>query len=192
MYKFLKKALKSLLADLAQEDASPENEEPLDYKIAAKSLEIKPKLKKASWRILAEEFPKNMKPYLDGFSDEDAHSFCEHVKVNALAGYRADRLATIIQENYKLTDAKAESLASQASSIYMTLFRRLRFREAGITRFIWRTAGDQRVCAECARLNGKTFSYSNPPIVHCKGKDVWTGENCGCRCIEEPILDPIE
>jgi len=184
--------LKTLFDMPAQSGIPPTEGDTVEIGLTAESLEIKPELTKASWKILAKQFPEHMRLYLAEFPDVDVQRFCEVATENALAGYRADRLATIIQENFKIPAVKAETLACQATSVYMTLFQRLKHGEAGVTRFIWRTAGDQRVCPDCARLDGKTFLYTDPPVIHCTGRDVWTGEYCGCRCIEESVLDPIE
>ena len=158
----------------------------------AKTLEIVPELEKKSWGILSEEFPKHMGLYLSGLPGINPKRFCAKVMENALVGYRADRLASIIEAEFDIPAAKAEALAGISTSVYMTLFRRLKYMEAGVTHFIWRTSGDQRVCATCAKLDGKIFAYSNPPVVRCCGRDVWTDEYCGCRCIEEPVLDSID
>lgn len=192
MFKTISKMLKTLF-DMPAESGTPSIECEIDeIGLTAESLEIKPELTKPSWKILSKQFPKHMSLYLVEFPDIDVQLFCELATKNALAGYRADRLTNIIQENFKIPATKAETLACQATSVYMTLFQRLKHGEAGVTRFIWRTAGDQRVCPECARLNGKTFLYTGAPVIHCTGRDVWTGEYCGCRCIEEPLLDPVE
>lgn len=191
MFKAFSKILKSIFPSQAA-DESPSEDGVVDVDTAAKSLEITPELEEKSWKILAEEFPKHMAGYHSEFPNIDFKRFCTKATENALAGYRADRLATIIETEFNVPAAKAESLAAIATSVYMTLFRRLKHMEAGVTRFVWRTSGNQRVCAACAKLDGKIFAYSNPPVVHCSGRDVWTDEYCGCRCIEEPVLDPID
>lgn len=192
MFKTIGKIFKTLFDMPAKSGPQLINGDIIEVGLKAESLEIKPELAKASWEILSKQFPEQMRLYLAEFPDVDVQRFCEYATKNALAGYRADKLTTIIQENFKIPTKKAETLACQATSLYMTLFQRLKHGEAGVTRFIWRTAGDQRVCPECARLDGKTFLYTDPPVMHCTGRDVWTGEYCGCRCAEEPVLDPIE
>ncbi|MEW6403666.1 MAG: phage minor head protein [Chloroflexota bacterium] len=192
MFRAFGKFLKSLFDASRSADELSSEDRVIEVGAVAKSLEITPELEEKSWKILAEEFPKHMAVCLSEFPRIDCKQFCTKATENALAGYRADRLASIIETEFNVPAAKAESLAAISGSVYMTLFRRLKHMEAGVTRFIWRTSGDQRVCAACAKLDGKTFTYSDPPVVHCCGRDVWTDEYCGCRCIEEPVLDPID
>lgn len=192
MLKILGKIIKALFGASGESRAPSVENDVNEIGSIAKSLEIEPELKKKSWGILSEEFPKHMGVYLSGFPEVNPKKICAKVMENALAGYRADRLASIIEAEFGVSAAKAKVLSGISTSVYMTLFRRLKHMEAGVTRFIWRASGDQRVCAACARLDGKIFTYNNPPVVHCSGRDVWTGEYCGCRCVEEPILDPID
>ncbi len=74
----------------------------------------------------------------------------------------------------------------------MSEFRRLNFSEAGVTRYIWRTAKDRRVRDAHAHLDGKTFFYSDPPIVDpATGRRRNPGMDYGCRCFDQPLLDPL-
>ncbi len=59
----------------------------------------------------------------------------------------------------------------------------LRQASAGIREYIWRTVGDDRVRPEHRALNGKKFSWDDPPSVGHPGEPV------NCRCFGEPVFD---
>ena len=58
----------------------------------------------------------------------------------------------------------------------------------GHTRYIWQTAGDQRVRDTHRVLNGKIFDFNNPPIIDELGNRGNPGEDYQCRCIARIIL----
>ena len=162
------------------------------FEKSARSLAIMPTLTEESLKILAEEYTENLKLYIKKFTEESINDLRTQTEDNAIAGYRFDRLAKIIEDKYKVSATKAEFLARTETSIFMSKFREREFSEAGITRYIWRTSGDQRVRDVHKHLNGKIFFYSQPPIA-----DIATGTRANpggiwnCRCIDEPILDPV-
>jgi SPP1 gp7 family putative phage head morphogenesis protein len=79
------------------------------------------------------------------------------------AGYRSDRMSEMLQADYGLSQGLASSLSAQSASIVLSKYRELRYRDIGCTRYKWSTSHDQRVCARCQALNGKVFSWDNPP-----------------------------
>ena len=62
--------------------------------------------------------------------------------------------------------------------------------DAGITRYEWSTSDDSRVRASHAKLDGKIFSWDDPPIVDEKtGRRCHPGQDYQCRCVALPIFD---
>jgi SPP1 gp7 family putative phage head morphogenesis protein len=62
----------------------------------------------------------------------------------------------------------------------------LRQNELGISRYTWRTMGDERVRETHAAKDGKVFSWDDPPAD--TGNP---GEEIQCRCYAEPILSDL-
>ena len=62
---------------------------------------------------------------------------------------------------------------------------RLRQTNLGITHYIWRTSLDERVRPTHAALEGKRFSWDNPPDVGNPGEDYQ------CRCTAEPDFQEL-
>ena len=159
---------------------------------STKSLAIMPDLTEGSRNILREEYSENMKLSIQKFTEETIKDLREKTEANATAGYRFDKLADEIQDRYKISEAKAKFLARQETSLFMAEFRKNRFSEAGITRYIWRDSGKPCVRPDHKRLNGRTFFYSDPPIVdRASGRRGNPGQDYGCQCIDEPVLDPV-
>ncbi len=69
--------------------------------------------------------------------------------------------------------------------------------EAGVTHYIWRTVGDDKVRPSHAANDGKVFAWSNPPPTGHPGDDY----NCRCQAepyypldgsdIDDPPLNPV-
>ena len=162
------------------------------FKKAAEGLEVQPHLSDESMETLREEYLENLRLFVKNFADREIFALRSAVQDNARAGYRFSRLASIIKERYQVTESKANFLARQETSLFMSEFRRLNFSEAGVTRYIWRTARDRRVRDAHAHLEGRVFFYSDPPIVDpASGRRRNPGQDYGCRCFDQPLLDTV-
>lgn len=138
---------------------------------------------------LKRQYADSLKPYIKKFSADTIRELREAVEVNALQGYRFDSLIKRVQNRYDVSKSKAEFLARTETSRYVSLHRKTRFEEAGITQYIWRTAGDARVREDHKKLNGQTFSYKNPPIIdESTGERGNPGMTYNCRCVDEPVI----
>ena len=162
------------------------------FKKTAETLEIMPELSEASKTIMTEEYSENLKLSIKNFTTEQILSLREATEENATQGYRFDRLSHEIHDSFKASAAKAEFLARQETSLFMANYRKQRFSEAGVTRYIWRTSRDARVRDQHKHLEGKVFFYSQPPVVdRASGRRANPGCDFGCRCVDEPVLDPV-
>lgn len=97
-------------------------------------------------------------------------------------GERWENLVEQISERGKVSESRAKLIArDQAGKFYGDL-NRVRQTDLGITRFIWRDVGDNRVREEHALLNGRSFTWADAP-------DGGPGEAINCRCYAEPDLE---
>lgn len=119
-----------------------------------------------------------------------------------LDGYK--RGATItdmtksIQEQYRLSKRKAQLLARDQVSSLNSQISKMQQQDAGCTKYRWSDSRDSRV-RDCHRsLNGKVFSWDEPPEMWYETKSrgrVYTGRHChpgediGCRCVAIPVFD---
>lgn len=103
-------------------------------------------------------------------------------------GYTQDDLAQVIETEFGMTQRHAEFLARQETKIIKSKIIRDRAVNLGHTRYIWQTAGDQRVRDTHRVLNGKIFDFNNPPIIDELGNRGNPGQDYRCRCIARIIL----
>lgn len=159
---------------------------------AGKALEIMPELTDAAKAALAKDYSINMDLWIQKWCEETIQELRETVEDNAMEGYRFDSLIAGIRGRYGVSMSKAKFLARQETGLFMSKYRQGRFKDAGITRYIWDTAGDGRVREDHKHLDGKIFAYANPPIVDAStGRRANPGQDYNCRCVDRPILDRV-
>jgi SPP1 gp7 family putative phage head morphogenesis protein len=159
------------------------------FKSVARELELLPTLGADARARLAADYSTNMKLWIKKFSAEQIVALRGIVEKNALTGYRFDALMDGIQNRYSVGRTKATFLARQETALFMSKFRRERYGEAGVTRYTWSTSHDERVRDRHKHLDGKVFSYADPPIVDAAtGRRGNPGEDFNCRCVDIPVL----
>lgn len=161
------------------------------FKHAADLIKVSPKLSPESKAELKREYSKNMDLWIDKFSRQEIEALRRRVELNAQQGFRFDRLIASIKNRYSVSENKAAFLARQETSLFLAKFREKRFKDAGIRRYRWSTAGDRRVRDGHERLNGKIFSYDDPPIVQSIPtiRRANPGQDYNCRCVDIPVFE---
>jgi SPP1 gp7 family putative phage head morphogenesis protein len=66
----------------------------------------------------------------------------------------------------------------------------VRQRQAGVKRYRWITSRDERVRPMHSDLDGKDFTWDDPPVTDRKGNRNHPGRDFRCRCTARPILVP--
>jgi SPP1 gp7 family putative phage head morphogenesis protein len=108
-------------------------------------------------------------------------------------GTRWEDLALIIEKDYGASVSRARLIARDQVSKFNGDLNRVRQQDLGISKFIWRTAGDERVRTnETAgegyghvERNGIEYEWSDPP----EGET--PGEPINCRCYADPVLESV-
>ncbi len=167
------------------------------FKPMARKLEVSPELSEQSRDRMADEYSENLKLDIQKFADDQIFTLREAVEENAREGYRFDKLIPKIKDRYGVSVRKAKFLARNETSIFMSKYHEQRYGEAGITEYIWSTSHDARVRPALGThgsdnhrvLDGRTFRFSNPPVVDpAKGRKANPGQDYNCRCVAIPIL----
>lgn len=140
---------------------------------------------------LARRYTESIRPFVEDFSSKMVLELRAMVSENARTGYRFDTLVDRLQGRFDVSQSKAEFLARNETSRFVSEHRRQRFGDAGITHYVWQTSGDSRVRPDHAKLDGKTFAYSNPPVVDETGRRANPGFDYQCRCVDEPVLPAV-
>lgn len=107
-------------------------------------------------------------------------------------------ISKAIQDAYNVSKHKAQMLARDQVSTLNSQISKLQQQDAGCTKYRWSTSKDSRV-RDCHReLDGKTFSWDDPPEMWYETKSagrVYTGRHCHpgedycCRCVAIPVFD---
>jgi SPP1 gp7 family putative phage head morphogenesis protein len=101
-------------------------------------------------------------------------------------------LAKLIAGRAKVSNSKALFLATdQTLKLHSGIMRR-RHEAAGLDKYTWSTSLDERVRPMHAELEGKTFSYDDPPVTNEAGDVNNPGQDFACRCVAIPQLGDEE
>ena len=104
------------------------------------------------------------------------------IKQGFVSGVRHEELADKLVKQGSILENRARLIARNEIGNLNSQLTTSRHQALGISRFVWSTAGDERVRDEHALLDGQEFSYNNPP------DEGLPGEPIGCRCNSYPIL----
>lgn len=99
-------------------------------------------------------------------------------------------LAAEIEKVYHTGKYRARFLARDQMAKLNGQINKEQQQDAGVTEYIWRTVGDERVRESHKKLNGRKFSWSNPPIVDDKTQRRCAPmEDYQCRCVPIPVFN---
>jgi len=99
-------------------------------------------------------------------------------------GNTAGSMIKEIQRIGKVTAKRAKLIARDQSSKLNSALSQQRQQNLGVTEYVWRTAGDERVRDNHRSKNGRTFRWDSPP------KDTGhPGQDIQCRCVAQPIIN---
>lgn len=130
--------------------------------------------------------------------NETLGSMREIILTGFKKGQTMTDISKAIQEEYNVSKHKAQMLARDQVATLNSQISKLQQQDAGCTKYRWSTSKDSRV-RDCHRaLDGKTFSWDDPPEMWYKTKKsgiVYTGRRCHpgedycCRCVPIPVFD---
>lgn len=103
-------------------------------------------------------------------------------------GATTTQIARDIQIAYGVSKRRAAFIARDQTAKLNRQIQKAQQQDAGINEYIWDTSGDERVRESHKALNGKKFSWENPPLND-DGRNCHPGEDYGCRCIARPVFD---
>ena len=138
---------------------------------------------------LADKYSHNMNLYVKGWTEKSIERLRDRVLINTFEGNRASNMVHELMHDYQISFNKAKFLARQETSLLMSQFREERYKSCGVTKYRWITAGDERVRPYHRRLNGKIFTWDNPPVVDEMGHRAHPGQWYRCRCLAAPVIE---
>ena len=104
-------------------------------------------------------------------------------------GLRVEELAALIDERTDVGQSHAELIARDQTLKLNANLSQDRMKGAGVTQYTWSTSNDDRVRPMHADLDGKTFSFSDPPVTDDDGNTNNPGEDFQCRCVALPLIE---
>jgi SPP1 gp7 family putative phage head morphogenesis protein len=161
-----------------------------DFAKTAKALSIPFRMTEEQKRIIAKEWGNNLEKYIVDWAAERITEMRRKVQLNAFEGRRAENLEKMLRTEYGASAAKAKFLARQETSLLLSKYQETRYKSAGVTRYRWSGADDERERPDHKALNGKIFSWDSPPITdHRTGARNNPGEDFNCRCVAVAIVE---
>jgi len=105
-----------------------------------------------------------------------------------ISGDRAEEIAQELMRTTQVTESRAKLIARTEVARTNAVITQARSQYVGATHYIWRTARDASVRDTHKKLEGKVFSFADPPEIPNEGRH-GPGEFPNCRCYAEPIID---
>lgn len=162
-----------------------------DFKKTVRGITVEAELTPERKRQIAKQYTDNMKLYIKDWTEKEITKLRKDVQKSTFAGLRYETMIKTIQESYGTSKSKAKFLARQETSLLMTTFKETRYKDAGINEYEWRcVVGSPKhpVRPMHKRLDGKKFTWDNPPIVDESGNRKHPGQDYNCRCTAIPIV----
>jgi len=91
----------------------------------------------------------------------------------------------IMSDRTDVSDSRAKLIARDQVAKLTGELTKERQLDMGVTGYIWRTVGDERVRDSHSEVDGKFFTWDNPPF---ETDGNHPGEDYQCRCWAEPVL----
>lgn len=153
-----------------------------------------------------------LKPALDQFQDrnvgliktlvgkqlDDVRSIVEEAESGA---WRVEVLSDKLKDSFGVSESRANLIARDQVLKLNGQLTQTRQKGAGITKYIWTTAGDERVRGNPDGpnprglhydLDGTTQSWDAPPEISEDGRTGHPGDDYQCRCTAFPVLDELD
>lgn len=161
------------------------------FQESVRNITVAPKLSLEQRKRIAEEYSGNMRLYIKDWTASEIQQLRKKVQSVTFDGDRYESMIKMIQKRYGVSQSKAKFLARQETSLLVTKFKEIRYQDAGVNEYKWRcVAGspDHPVRPMHKALDGKRFSWDNPPVVDELGNRKHPGQDFNCRCTAVPIV----
>jgi SPP1 gp7 family putative phage head morphogenesis protein len=126
---------------------------------------------------------------LRDFIINQANQLRGKIRENLVSGARIDRLGKIVEAQLGVAKRKIHTVAEHGIAEVISDFREERYKDLGVGRYVWVTQHDERVRDDHRALEGKVFSWDEPPVTdRATGARNHPGQDYNCRCTARPIL----
>lgn len=153
------------------------------------SLKVKVILSPTERQQLTESYTNDMTLAVKNFADEQVVRLRQLVEQSLFEGLNDQNLVDVIQKEFNVTKNKAMFLARQETGLLVSAYRKVTYSTVGSKQYRWSTSHDDRVRTMHKQLDGKIFSWDDPPVTNEKGDRNHPGEDWQCRCTPIPIFE---
>jgi SPP1 gp7 family putative phage head morphogenesis protein len=161
-----------------------------DFSEIVSKVAIPPKMSDRAREVISQSWANNLDLYIQNWADESILKLRSDIMSNTMRGQRAENMVKAIVEEYGVSQRKAKFLAKQETSLLMSKFQENRYKDVGITKYRWSTSRKKNVRHDHKVLEGKIFSWDNPPVTDQKtGARNNPGEDYNCACVAVPIVE---
>jgi SPP1 gp7 family putative phage head morphogenesis protein len=160
---------------------------------------IKLRSAEPSLGAVMDEFRRTNVERITGMLDDQLDKFENILREGE--GRRVESLAKDFENQLDITENRARLIARDQVLTLNAQVNQTRAEAAGITRYIWTTAGDERVRGNPSGLwpdgmhfdlDGEEFDFDDPPVTNDDGDTNNPGEDYQCRCTAFPIIPAFE
>lgn len=140
------------------------------------------------YREMLEKWVSNNVELIKTVSGQSLEKMKELVYQNYMKGSTTTGIVKEIQRQYGMSKRHAKLIARDQTAKLNADITESQQRDAGVSRYKWSGVMDQRERKSHRELEGKTFSWDNPPDV---GGDrrCHPGQDYQCRCCAIPVFD---
>lgn len=153
------------------------------------ALKVKVHLSPTERQQLTDDYTNDMSLAVKNFADEQVVKLRQLVEKSLFEGLNDQNLVDAIQKEFNVTKNKAMFLARQETGLLVSAYRKVTYSTVGSKRYKWSTSHDDRVRTMHKELDGKIFSWDDPPVTDDKGNRNHPGEDWQCRCQAIPIFE---
>lgn len=166
------------------------NEEGKEIQKTVRKLHvIEPELSPMQQQAMVEQYTNNVRTAIKGWLPGRMQSLRQKIQQLVLDGFRQDAIEKLLLNEYNAAANKAKFWARNETSLVLSEFKKQQYTVMGFTKFIWKTRKDSTVRDEHRELEGKIFSYDNPPVIDKHtGKVGLPGQTYNCRCVAIPVV----
>jgi SPP1 gp7 family putative phage head morphogenesis protein len=166
-----------------------------------KSIGVEKQLKEEERQQIVQAYVDNINTYSKKLLKKSNKQMREYILEEVTKTNLSSKdLAKVIEERFGVTGRHAKFIARQEAHMAREQINRATAESIGFRHYVWQTVGDYRVRPmggsdsfrgdNHKRLDGKIFSFDDPPIVdRIKNRKCNPGEDYGCRCTARVIID---
>lgn len=152
---------------------------------------------------LVEGFVEENVALIKGATQSGIADRIEQVVTRGIQGGRLHGdIAKDLEKQFGYSEERARLIARDQVGKFYGQVNAARQKEMGVRRFVWRTVNDERVTGAPGGpyeksepshydLEGKVFSYDDPPPAGRDDEPSLPGEAINCRCSAEPYFDDL-